>query len=165
MKRNLLRDYSFLFCVSLSSCFGIRTHFKFPNEYGESVWVANNSEITITIFVDSLKESLGQIEYNEKIYFYDVIFAVEGANFRCLNNNDEYILENGTSMKKEDYNILFPNVKSNVKSSSFTVISTQMYTMSCFIMTFDLAYILPEYETNNSNDRLYFSFEMQQDYF
>lgn len=160
MKRFIILFLVILFNMSLVSCVGLRTNFKYPNDYGKSTWVANENDIDIMIAVDSNNVSFGFITFEEITKKYKIIFAVDGMSFRCLNDNDEYILEDETFMLQEKYDNDFPNVSCNVKESSFIITKTKDKLLECYITYKALNYIFPYSDNESENDRVYFVFNM-----
>ncbi len=163
MKKTIILILSIILTNLLISCMGIRTNFKFPNEYGVSNWTASKDDINIVISVNENDDSYGSITYQETTNNYKVIFAVDGASFRCLNDNNEYVLEDGSSISQEQYESDFPNVISNVKGSSFVVTKTKDKIMECFITSKELNYIFPLYKYENEDEKIYFVFNMVEE--
>ncbi len=161
MKKIIVFILSILVIIFPVSCVGIRTNFKFPNEYGPSDWETLEENVHIFIKVDENSDSYGFITYQEITRKYKILFAIDGASFRCLNENDEYILEDGTFMQQEQYEYDFPNVQSNVKGSSFVVTKTQNKTMECYITYKELNYIFSDFEYESDEmKKIYFVFKM-----
>ncbi len=65
IKRLVILSFLILFNMSFISCVGLRTNFKFPNEYGKSTWIASENDIDIMIVVDSNNVSFGSITFEE----------------------------------------------------------------------------------------------------
>lgn len=160
MKRLIIIFQFILLSMFLISCVGLRTNFKFPNSYGKSKWIANGNDIDIMIVVGSNNVSNGSITFKDITKKYKIIFAVDGMSFRCINDNNEYILEDETFMSQEKYDNDFPNVSCNVKASSFIVTKTKDKLLECYIIYKDLNYIFPYFDNKSENDKIYFVFSM-----
>lgn len=160
MKKSIILILLISFTIFLTSCIGFRTNFKFPNEYGESQWVSKDNNFDILIFVDANNESYSSITYDEITKNYKVLFAVDGVSFRCLNENSEYVLEDGTTISQEQYESDFQSATSNVMSSSFVITKAKDEMMECYVTAKELNYIFPNYCNKSENEKLYFNFKM-----
>ncbi len=81
-------------------------------------------------------------------------------SFRCLNDNNEYILEDETFMSQEKYDNDFPNVSCDVKESSFIITKTKDKLLECYITYKALNYVFPYTDNESENDEIYFVFSM-----
>lgn len=149
---------TFLLISFLSSCF--RTSFTFPDRYEGSNWVANSNDIVISLEVISYEEVYATINFNEYSEIYEVSFRVDNASFRCLDENKNYILIDGTTISRNLYNETFPSSYANVKLSTFFVTKTKDKYMKCYITYDNLYYIFPYLECRNLEEKIIFEFYM-----
>src|SRR5574344_1496150 len=88
----------------LASCMGFRTNFKYPTENKNSKWTSTSNDITITMSIDSLGNAYSNISYGDEIRLFETKFSSECMNFTYINDDFEYILEDGSSISVEEYN-------------------------------------------------------------
>lgn len=132
MKKILLCLFILTLPFLLASCF--KTNYKFPNNYHNSIWYYEDDSLSIEMAVDDIGNTNTQISFEGETKTYETAFKVEMVNFYLINENNDYILENGETISPEEYKNNIDKMSSSPICISFVAEETTKKSFKMYIL-------------------------------